>query len=402
MRTLLLLLVLLVLVCGAAVAYVAWSRQETPITYRTAEVNTGTIVSTVSATGNIEPLVKVLVGTQVSGTVTRWFADFNQAVQQGFTLAELDQDRFRATLAQRSAALAVARARAEEAAARLARAEHELSRVSGAFAQMAASEFELQTAQTDQQAALAALHAAQAQILASEADERLASIELEKTIIRSPIDGIVIARNVDAGQTVAASLQAPVLFTIANDLAKMRVNAAVSETDIGRIREGMEAEFRVDAYPERRFRGVVSQVRYAETIIDNVVTYTTLIDVDNPDLALRPGMTATILFQIERADQALLVPNAALRFDPQAAAAAVDFMRPGRARPARPRVFRLEPDGRLTEVAIQPGITDGASTQVLGGELRPGDAVVIEQVGGATIRTTGPFGVQQQRPMRGM
>src|SRR5262249_45742891 len=150
-------------------------------------------------------------------------------------------------------------------------------------------------------------------------DLTFAVAELSKTVIKAPIDGVVIRRDVDIGQTVAASLQAPSLFLIANDLKQMRVNAAVSETDIGRIREKMEAQFRVDAFPGRKFRGVVSQVRYAETVVDNVVTYTTLIDVDNSDLTLRPGMTATILFEVAKAPaDSLIVPNAALRFDPSA------------------------------------------------------------------------------------
>lgn len=212
---------------------------------------------------------------------------------------------------------------------------------------------------------------------AAEADRRAAEIELGKTIIRSPIDGVVISRDVDAGQTVAASLQAPTLFTIANDLTKMQVNAAVSETDIGKVYEGMEAEFRVDAYPQRRFRGTVAQVRYAETVVDNVVTYTTLINVDNPDLALRPGMTATILFEVARAEDVLLVPNAALRFNPQADTE-VTWNRPGRGQPVRPRVYRLE-DGALVEVPVELGLNDGSFTEIRAGPLREGDKVVVEQ-----------------------
>ena len=208
----------------------------------------------------------------------------------------------------------------------------------------------------------------------------MARVELDKTIIRSPIDGVVISRDVDEGQTVAASLSAPTLFTIANDLTKMRVNANVNETDIGNVREGMAAEFRVDAFPNRRFRGTVSQVRYAQTVVDNVVTYTTLIDVDNPDLSLRPGMTATILFEVDKADDVLVVPNAALRFNPQAvtAAAETDWRRPQRVQPIKSRVFRLE-GAELVEIPLELGLNDGSFTAVKSGGLKDGDQVVIEQ-----------------------
>jgi len=371
--------VVAVLVVGAGgwYGYQRWISPAPAVTYKEAEVRRGTIVGTVSATGTVQPLMKVLVGSQVSGTVTRWYADFNQRVEQGFILAELDQDRFKAQLEQRTAAVAVARARVEEAAARLTTARLERERIEAAFARQAASDFELQSTKAAETAALAALHAAEAELQAAEADRRAAEIELGKTIIRSPIDGVVISRDVDAGQTVAASLQAPTLFTIANDLTKMQVNAAVSETDIGKVYEGMEAEFRVDAYPQRRFRGTVAQVRYAETVVDNVVTYTTLINVDNPDLALRPGMTATILFEVARAEDVLLVPNAALRFNPQADTE-VTWNRPGRGQPVRPRVYRLE-DGALVEVPVELGLNDGSFTEIRAGPLREGDKVVVEQ-----------------------
>lgn len=382
MRFFVALIVLAGLGAGGYYGYQRWGDAAPVVRYKTAEVRQGPITSTVSATGTIEPLIKVLVGSQVSGTVMKWYADFNDRVAAGFVLAELDQDRFKATLEQRAAAAAVAKARVEEAAARVAEATLDRERIESAFAREASSEFELKQAQNAEAGATAALHAAEAQFTAAEADRRLAEIELAKTIIRSPIDGIVISRDIDAGQTVAASLSAPTLFTIANDLSKMRVNAAVSETDIGRIQSGMPAEFRVDAYPARRFRGVVSQVRFAETVVDNVVTYTTLIDVDNPDLALRPGMTATILFEVDRADDVLQVPNAALRFNPKGdSPAAVDWMRPGKGQARQSRVYVLRNDS-LTEVPIEMGLNDGAFTQIKAGELRVGDQVVVEQESG--------------------
>jgi len=381
-RTVLVLTILAIVGVGGYFGIKAWSDRPPTITYKTAPAVRRTIVSTVTATGTLEPLVKVLVGSQVSGTVIHWYADFNQKVEKGFVLAELDVDRFKATLEQRRAASTAARARVEEARASLADATLKRNHTESNFSRGAATDLELQETRIGEQRAVAQLHAAEAEVERAEAEARLAEVDLTRTVIRSPIDGVVISRDVDEGQTVAASLTAPTLFTIANDLTKMQVNAAVSETDIGRIHENGPAEFRVDAYPDRRFQGVVSQVRYAETIVDNVVTYTTLIQVDNPDLALRPGMTATISFEVDRAEDAMLVPNAAMRFNPNAAPPDGDWNRPGKARPRQPRVFKLA-DGGPVEIAIVPGLTDGSFTEVRSGEVREGDELILEQVGAA-------------------
>lgn len=398
MRALLTMTVLAGLGTGGVYAYRFWDGPSGETTYTTVDVKRGSIVSTVSATGNVEPVIKVLVGSQVSGTVIRWYADFNQMVKEGEVLAELDQDRYRAELDQRSADVSVACARVEEASAMLSQATLERQRIERAFEQAAASDFEWQNTRAVEAAASATLNAVKAQVDAAEANRLMSAIQLEKTIIRSPIDGVVISRDVDAGQTVAASLSAPTLFTIANDLAKMRVNAAVSETDIGKVREHMEAEFRVDAYPGRRFRGLVTQVRYAETVVDNVVTYTTLIDVDNPDLALRPGMTATILFEVDKVDDTLKVPNAALRFSPGAAEVPTDWNRPQRGQALKPRVYRLTGD-RLVEVSLELGLNDGTFTQIKAGEIKDGDKVVVEE---KNPRSNGSRAAPQQRMPRMM
>ncbi len=377
---------------GGSWGYFKYVAVEPPPRYRTVEVTRGDVVSTVSATGTIEPHVKVIVGSQVSGTVVKWNYDFNDVVKQGDILLELDRDRFNATVSQRTAAVAVARAREAEQRAIVEKTKLDVQRIEEAAERMAASDFELRSIRADLAAVEASLQATQAQVEAAEADLRNATVELEKTIIRSPIDGVVIKRAIDIGQTVAASLQAPDLYTIANDLRKMQVNAAVSETDIGRIHEGMEAQFRVDAFPGRKFRGVVSQVRYAETVVDNVVTYTTLIDVDNPDLSLRPGMTATILFEIEKAENVLIVPNTALRFDPNAAStASINWMQPGKGRVARPRVFKMVNES-LVEIPLELGLNDGSSTQIVSGEIKDGDDVVTEIISGGAggARTGGP------------
>jgi HlyD family secretion protein len=378
MRAVLVAIVVLALASGGWFGYQRWVVPDGKTTYKAVEAKRGNVLQTVSATGTIEPVLNVVVGSQVSGTIEHWYADFNQHVEQGFVLAELNQDRFQAQLAQRRAAYAVAMARVEEAEAKLTTARLEREQIERAFERSAASDFELQSTRAAEAAALASLHAAQAEAQAAEADQDMAAIELDKTIIRSPIDGIVISRSVDEGQTVAASLSAPTLFTIANDLTKMRVNAAVNETDIGTVREGMPTEFRVDAFPGRRFRGTVAQVRYAQTVVDNVVTYTTLVAVDNGDLSLRPGMTATILFQVAKAEDVLIVPNAALRFNPEVKPADANPNRPARGQKMQSRVHRLEGE-RLVEVPVELGLNDGSFTEIKAGELKAGDRVVIEQ-----------------------
>ncbi len=392
MRTIMLLVLASALGVGGYYGYQHFRPTEDAPKYRTDTVTEGEITATAMATGTVEPLVKVLVGSQVSGTVVQWFTDFNDEVKQGQILAELDQDRIRADVEQNQAAVGVARARLLEVRAGVERAALELDRLERAHAVSGASDFELARARVALQAAEAGVQALGAQVEMAEAQLRAAQIQFDKTIIRSPIDGVVISRNIDAGQTVAASLSAPILFTIANDLRQMRVNAAVSETDIGRIREGMAVEFRVDAYPKTRFKGVVTQVRFAETVVDNVVTYETLIGVKNDELLLRPGMTATILFEVERVENALLVPNAALRYDPNREQVVVNW-RPGKAQPKKPRVYKLE-SGELIEVNVQLGVSDGKFTAVVSDQLSANDVVVVgeefdaKRAGGAR---RGPF-----------
>jgi len=362
---------------GGYFGYHAVSGGSQPQSYKTAVVDRGTLVSTVTAIGTVEPILRVVVGSQVSGTVMSWHADFNQTVKQNEVLAELDQDQIKATITQRTAALAAAVAGAAEENARLTKAKLSLELIQRAYEQNSASNNELAIARADELAARAAEQAARARIDLAAAEVRAAEIQLDKTIIRSPIDGVIISRDVDVGQTVAASLSAPTLFTIANDLRDMRVSAAVSETDIGRVHEGMATEFRVDAYPKLRFRGSVTQVRYAETVVDNVVTYVTLIDAPNPDLLLRPGMTATVRFEVETAEDVLRVPNAALRFDParQQTRQTGRWSKPQRARALKPRVYRLA-SGGLEEVELELGISDGTYTEVRGGELNAEDVLV--------------------------
>ena len=389
MKAFITLLVLAAASVGGYYGYQRWRPTEMTTSYQTAPVRQGEVVATFVATGTLEPLVKVLVGSRVSGNVTKWYKDFNAPVRAGDLLAEIDQDRYQAAIVQRKADLAVSQARVEEAAARVAEAELQLRQLQAAYERNASSSFEVESARIAVEAAKAALHAAEATVGSAQAQLEAAEIDLTYTKILTPIDGVVISRDVDEGQTVAASLQAPTLFTIAQDLRKMRVNAAVSEMDIGLVREGMAAVFRVDAYPERRFRGVVTQVRYAETVLNNVVSYQTLIEVDNPDLLLRPGMTATIEFESARADNVVLVPNAALRFDPELTAGHTENWRPGKGQKRQPRVYRLV-GGALKEFPVTLGITDGSYTQIESPDLNVGDEVVTERVFTAADLAAGP------------
>ncbi len=385
MRAVVALLVLAALGSGGWYGYQHWFNQPESVTYKTAEVEKGTVVSTVSATGTVEPVLKVLVGTQVSGTIIKWYADFNQKVEEGFVLAELDQERFKAVLEQREAAAAVAKARVEEAKAQLTKATMDRERIERMFKKNAATDFEYRTAKADEAMARASLQAAEAQLQAADADVQQAKVELDKTIIRSPIDGVVISRDVDEGQTVAAAMNTPTLFNIANDLTKMRVNAAVSEMDIGKVREQMKAEFKVDAYPDRSFTGTVSQVRYAEKIENNVVTYTTLITVENPELLLRPGMTARIQFEVDRVENAVKVPNAALRFIPREESEKLRKQTDKSETSKSPCVYQLK-DGKPVKVTVALGLSDGKFTAITSDGIKPGDAVVTAEEGGKPKR----------------
>ena len=205
-----------------------------------------------------------------------------------------------------------------------------------------------------------------------------ANVDLERTIIRSPIDGVVISRNIEDGQTVAASLQAPELFLIANDLRQMRVNANVSEADIGVVKHGSVARFRVDAYPDRTFNGTISQIRYNPTVVDGVVTYVTLIDVVNEDMVLRPGMTANITFEVAKAEKVVRVPNAALRFDPNPPEASGGGIPQRRALSKRPTVYVLD-DGQPVKKEIDIGLSDGTWTELRSEELKEGSSVIVER-----------------------
>lgn len=339
------------------------------------KVDRGDVVKTISATGTIEPLVSLVVGSQVSGNITKWYADFNDKVTEGFVLAELDPDRFQTAFDQAKANLSLAKSREVELGVRFRDAERERMRLAKLQETNSASDNEYLSSKAEADAAEAAWNGAKAGVELADAAMKSAQVDLHRTVIRSPIDGVVISRDIDVGQTVAASLQAPTLFTIANELERMEVHANVSEGDIGLIREGLPARFTVDAYPGREFDGTISQIRFNPTIVDSVVTYITLIAVANPDLSLRPGMTANVTFEVSKASNVIRIPNAALRFNPNP---------PGMGDPAQhkrtkgPTVYRLV-GGKPVATPVKIGLTDAKYSELIEGELSEGDEIITER-----------------------
>ncbi len=304
-------------IAAAAVAYYQFGdvAAEVPV-LNSAEATRGAVVSTVEATGRLEAVTTVQVGSQVSGSIMTLHADFNSTVRQGQIIAELDPSLFETQVEQAEATVVRLEAEVERSQIQAADAQVKLRRSRELFEKQLIPENDLETAESNARIADAGVTAAEAQVEQARASLNQTQVNLSHTIIRAPIDGVVIARNVDIGQTVAASMSAPTLYVLARDLAQMRVNASIDESDIGGIQSGQPVRFRVDAYPDEIFTGVVSQVRLEPEIQQNVVSYVTIIDVSNPDLKLKPGMTAAVTVETARADDVVRVPNAALRFRP--------------------------------------------------------------------------------------
>jgi HlyD family secretion protein len=362
-----------------------------------AKVLRGSVVSTVEATGTLEAVTTVQVGSQVSGAIKALHADFNSEVHKGQIIAELDPSLFETQVEQAKATVLRLQAEADRARVQASDADLKLRRARELFAKQLVPASDLETADSTARAAESAVKSADAQIVQARASLNQAQVNLSNTVIRAPIDGVVISRNVDVGQTVAASMQAPTLFVIARDLTEMRVNASIDESDIGVIHPKQPVRFRVDAYPNDTFSGVVSQVRLQPMVSQNVVSYITVIDVPNPSLKLKPGMTASVTVETARADDALYVPNAALRFRPSAEVFAALGQTPptpapdasanesppprngdrgaGAAPDQRAAVWALD-QGTLRRVPVRTGISDGTHTAIVAGDLAPGSVVV--------------------------
>lgn len=360
--------------------------RRAPAPPETVRVTRGALDARVTATGNLSALVTVQVGSQVSGRILSLSADFNSRVHRGQVIAQLDPLLFKAAAAQARANALSAKANILKAKVARADADRQARRAARLFADRLIAESDYTAAATALGIADAEVEAADAGLAVAQAALAQAEVNLGYTTIVSPVDGVVISRNVDVGQTVAASLQSPTLFVIAEDLTKMQVDTSVAEADIGRLQAGMLARFTVDAYPTDVFTGVIREIRNAPQTIQNVVTYDAVIDVKNPDLRLRPGMTASVIVIYAHRDAALLIPNASLRFRPPAdwLAGAPVVTRPdervvwsavgGDQRPRRAGPPAWRPVARK----VQIGVSDGTSTEVLGGDLAEGDVLITE------------------------
>jgi HlyD family secretion protein len=350
-----------------AAAWYWWTSGGEPVHYKTATVDRGPITSVVTATGTVNPVVSVQVGSQVSGKIARLFADFNSNVTEGQILAQIDQQPFLARVRQARAAARSAKGNLEKAKNMAAQRRRERNRMAALRPQAFVSQADLDLAETNYRDAAAHTEVSQAQLDQAEAALASAELDLGYTTIYSPVNGIVVSRNVDVGQTVAATFQTPILFIIAQDLTKMEVNANVSESDIGGVSEGTRANFRVDAYPKQFFEGTVTQVRNAPISIQNVVTYDVVITVDNRDLKLKPGMTANVTIVTASKENPLRVPNSALRFRMPNA----PFEKKSTA------VWALDQQHAPHRVEVETGIADSLSTEIVGSQLQEGDRVII-------------------------
>lgn len=451
------------MVVGVA-AYLYYSRSHT-VEYTTAPVQRGDIEANISATGNCNAVVTVQVGSQVSGNIVQLFADYNTKVTKNQLVARIDPTPFQARVDQAKATLDAANAGVVNAQANLKRSDadianaqanvvnlkanilHAQSAVNDAktkldrrvdmYKQGIIAKEDLDTAQATYDQAVASLEAAQAQVTSAQANvvslqaqkdvavTQLASaqaqvkqakatlqqaqIDLDHTEIRAPVDGTVIARNMDVGQTVAASFSAPTIFQIAQDLTKMQVDANIDESDIGRVMEGQQVAFNVDAYPGTTFHGEVTQIRKAPINVQNVITYDVVIQVDNSDLKLLPGMTANVRISTDKLTNVLKIPAAALRFRPPTAAAVPAQAKAGQGKgraTGQQLIYILDENGQPKPVRVRLGIGDGNFVSVQGGDskggdLKEGDRVITAIASGSTSNTTTAFPGQQQKGGRG-
>ena len=409
------LLITIPLLAVAGIVMFLLSKRSPEISYKTVKIERGTIVSTVSATGNLSAVTTVQVGTQVSGTIQKLYVDYNSRVKKGQAIAEIDPSLFSASVEQSQGNYLNAEANLQKAKVTLTDAERTYNRTRKLFADGIVSQGDLDVAETAWQSARAALKAAEGSVAQTRGSLMQAKTNLRYSIIRSPVDGVVISRAVDVGQTVAASFQTPTLFTIAQDLTKMQIEVSVDEADISRIKLDQTATFTVDSYPEQSFNGKVVQIRNAPVIVQNVVTYVVVVNVDNSDMKLKPGMTANVSIEVARKDGALKLPPAALRFKPKSKGeepkekrqasgpAAGSAAREGGGKPggrkgaATQQVYTLK-DGKPAAVTVKTGIANNSAIELVESPLKEGDEVIIEQIGGETKKKASSGGSPMGRP----
>lgn len=449
--------ILVVIVCVIVGLTVLGRGNNNKTKYKTEALNRGDIEALVTTSGTLNPVTTVEIGSQVSGKIDKLYADFNSHVKEGQLLAEIDQSQFLTKLQQNQANYQSAMASLEKARVTLENTKKKYDRALSLFEKTLISYEEKDAAETEFYNNQAELQASQARLAQAKSTLDSSKVDLTYTVIKSPIDGVVISRNVNVGQTVAASFQAPVLFKIANDLAQMQVECSVDEADIGKVKEGQNVRFTVDAYPEERFTGTVRQVRYSPEVVQNVVTYTTVVEVKNPELKLMPGMTATVSIIAGEAKNALRVPNSALRFNPSltpeemkkivesmrqqfagktgdrsggsnqqtvatrpegSSSQRSDAQRPsggegqqsfmmggsggsgGQTRRSGARVWIEDANGKLKPVFLRTGVTDNSFTEVVSGDLKEGQLVITGESGstqGGTQRQSLPRGMMFMR-----
>ncbi len=383
----------LVLAAGAYLYYFD-GESQTGQTFVTQPATRGNLTVLVTATGSVQPTNKVDVSSELSGVVRKVHVDYNSTVKVGDLLAELDTDKLRATLESSRAKLDAAKSKVTEAEATLEEKRRDYDRKNALVTRQAASVQDLDAARAAFDRAAAAVSSARSEVGVAEAQMHLDETNLAKARITSPIDGIVLSRNVDPGQTVASSFQAPVLFVLAEDLKKMEIQVDVDEADVGAVRESQTATFTVDAYPYRRFPARIRMLRFGSEVVQGVVTYKAVLTVDNSHLLLRPGMTATATITVNEVKDAVLVPNPALRFSPAATDAGDNRSLLQRLMPRGPRrQAATRPDARgpnrtvwvlrngaPASVAVTVGLTDGKLTELKTGEIKAGDRVIVDAV----------------------
>jgi RND family efflux transporter, MFP subunit len=369
---------LIVIVLGI-VFFFLFKNNENGLPFKVEKIVRGEIVSSVTATGTVNAVTTVLVGTQVSGTIKTLYVDYNSPVKDGQLIAQIDPATFEAQVGQAKANLLSAKANCEKAEATLIDSERTMNRNQELFSKGLIARSDFDTAETNYETAKASVSAAKAQIAQTEAALNYAETNLRYTRIVSPVDGVVISRSVDVGQTVAASFQTPTLFTIAQDLTKMQIDTNVDEADIGKVSVGQNVDFTVDAYPEITFKGTVWQIRNAPIIVQNVVTYDVVIKVDNPELKLKPGMTANVSIITSFKKDILKIPNAALRF-------MLSEKEAGKSVKKGLGIWIIK-EGKPERVAIVTGISDGSYTEVISGAVKEGQEVIIESL---TVRKEQP------------
>lgn len=382
----------LVVIAAAAGAATWWfASGEGPVRYTTAPVTRGDVTSVVTATGTVNPVLTIIVGTYVSGVIQQLYCDYNTEVKKGQICAKIDPRPYQTVVDQNKANLAVAKAQLEKDKANLTYAKLTYDRNARLAKTNAVSQDVLDNAKSVYDQAQAQISFDQATIELRQAVLDKAQVDLDYTNIVSPVDGTVVSRNVTMGQTVAASFQTPTLFLIATDLTKMQVDTNVSESDIGDIKDGDKAAFTVDALPKRTFEGTVSQVRQSPQNVQNVVTYDVVVSVANPDLALKPGMTAASRIITDQRTDVVRVPSQALRYTPgglaRAARQRTDQSRSASGAAPRARVWVLR-DGKPVRVAVTAGLDDDTYTEIVSGDLKPGDQVIVAEQRSSNTKTS--------------